>query len=228
MKILPLQLLYMLITVLLFTSCSKQENYSCDEKINSWVKENKTAIANFTRSQILEKDHEYQKGIYAAASASKKYDLWLVKLNEVQRLPWSEQELHHINLLKSYLSPALFESAAKVKEMAPLLKQWKETALTTLKWDMRTVASIASDLRTPISKNGDFEPINTSRLATSNNAVIADSESGGGCKCNKTDDYCNGPIAGPNGPLRCSSSNCNTSGSGCGTLWLSSCNGMCF
>ncbi|MFY0256442.1 hypothetical protein ACDQ55_21110 [Chitinophaga sp. 30R24] len=119
MRKLALFLVPLLAFSLLLTNCTKEAVYSCNEKVDAWVKENKTAVEQMSRSQILEKSDDFQKAIYAASSSNKKYDLWFAKLNEVQRMDWNEQELKHIALLKSYLSVELFKSKDKLEEMKP-------------------------------------------------------------------------------------------------------------
>ncbi|MFY0256441.1 bacteriocin fulvocin C-related protein [Chitinophaga sp. 30R24] len=110
------------------------------------------------------------------------------------------------------------------------MKKWKNDAMTELGWDLRTIASVAGNLRTPINKKGDFNELDAKKMVSVDDALITDSEASKSCTCNKNDDYCNGVIGGPNGPLRCTTttSSCSSSSSGCGTLWLSSCNGLCF
>ncbi len=48
----------------LFASCKKEENYSCDPEVNEWVKTYKNKFAEVTREQLVTLPVNYQSAIF--------------------------------------------------------------------------------------------------------------------------------------------------------------------
>lgn len=211
----------LVLSFIFLVGCKKSESYSCDPEINTWVKEHKSEIQKMDRSQLLNRSLAYQRAIFVALSPEKKQEMWVSKMDDVLRMQWTEQELEHLMTLKSYLNLDIFSSDAEFQKALPAINKWRETAASSLGWSNATIASLIASLETPVR--------NVSGVLSSQVINVVDADPPApkpDCKCNKDDDYCNG-LAGPNGPLRCGTASCKESTSGCGTLWLSACNGTC-
>ena len=73
--------------------CEKEVVYSCDPVVDSWVKENKIAIANFSREEIASYPINYQKPILRTLTSTRKKQLWQEKVDYILKLELSKDEV---------------------------------------------------------------------------------------------------------------------------------------
>jgi len=83
--------------LLFFNSCQKEEVYSCDSTINSWVKNNKSTIVKYDRKKIASYSHGYEKAILRAIPAKRKKELWQEKVDYLLTLDLSKNEMELLN-----------------------------------------------------------------------------------------------------------------------------------
>jgi len=61
-----------LITNTLFIGCAKEECYSCDSKIDAWVKGNATKLKKMNRGELSKLEISYQKAAMRMFSPKRK------------------------------------------------------------------------------------------------------------------------------------------------------------
>lgn len=83
--------------LLILTGCSKEECYSCDPEIDSWIKENYTEIQKYTREKISSYPLSYEKAILRALTAERRKEIWSEKIDYIKSMKWSNEEIAYIN-----------------------------------------------------------------------------------------------------------------------------------
>lgn len=240
---------FILIALSYFTvSCSNIDDelrYSCNEKIDSWVKENFTEIQKMGYTEILEYDMGTQKAIYNAMSLEQRYNLWITKLNNVLKLEWNEKEEEHLNNLLIFIenNKMLFDNKKNDDindEFELFMYKWKEYAKNELGWDQMSLYSIYCTLITPTKKleNDTVRLFVEEDLLSSNipqtrsrTELIKKHDTSEVCYCSTSSDYCgnnNSSSTAGSYTYYCSSG-CRSTGEpkGCGILWQYECDGGC-
>lgn len=132
---------------------------------------------------------------YSLFTPAEKYDAWLLHFEQFGKAKeLNKLQAQYINELSSFITPGLF-----AMPIAP----GEDEQLTYLK-------NKASRL---------FTKADVIQLLTSLESFEG-KEAGGGCDCNKSEDYCPGVLV-------CGATSCAASEDGCGTFWMYSCNGKC-
>lgn len=230
------------------TSCSNTDDeirYSCNEKIDSWVKENIASVHKMGFAEVVEYDMGTQRAIYNAMSLDQRYNLWVTKLNNLLNLEWDEKEEEHLNNLLAFIkeNKLIFgsEKNDNLNDKFDLfMYQWKEYAQDELGWDTMTLYSIYCTLVTPTQTlenntvhlfvEEDILPNNIAQTR-SDTELIKKHDSNEECSCSTSSDYCGrhntSSLAGSY-QYECSTS-CKLTGDpkGCGMLWQYECNGGC-
>lgn len=208
---------FILILILLIISCRNEENvvFSCDPSIDKYVHLKSAQLQKLSLDEFLSMNLEMQRATYRSYLADKKYSLWREKMERILGCgEWNSKELNHIASLKEFIYPEYFEIQSG--NYSPKYQQsfewnWIQYAKDTLEWGNRQLAFVVSSLYVDYD---DFTAVFQSNPGTDNPV--------GSCQCNLTEDFCNYQLG-----FKCKNNGCPISESGCGWLWLSSCNGQC-
>ncbi len=203
-------------------SCGNSEpKYSCDESVDTWVKEHITEVRKMTRSSWLESDEKFSIPMYRAFTAEQRINFWRGKFQEIKELSWSEPELVHINELESFFEKHLdlFEtnkpSDNQLDEVEIFMHKWKAAAIEKLGWTDQIIYALAACGEKVLDTNGNLKPM---RSNISSSVLLTSSEN---CNCNIDSWFtCSHQVA-------CDNANCSETGSGCGFFLAYECNGRC-
>ena len=206
---------------LIVISCDKEDvKYSCDPQVDMIVKSGVNEFSEIGLSEFLQYDIELQKAIYRSFSDAKKISFWTEKLDSViLKTEITVEGVNHINKLKQLINSGLFidKSIQEIEnnQLTEFIVSWTKYAKNELNWTDAKIHFIAYSL----FFNEDQY---LSALDEYRNYMI--SLSGSNCICNTTGhDDCG--LIEPE--ASCQSSVCVKSLSGCGFLYLYTCNGMC-
>jgi hypothetical protein len=225
---------FITVMFLVLFSCSQDEAiYSCDKEADAWVKDNLSDIVQMKRAEWLEIGNiVYQRAAYHGYKPEQKQALWIGKVNDVlDNVEWTQQERKHIENLLTVIkeNPKVFESNAGQEDMDKVeidLYRWTEYAKDELKWTPELLYSI---IGTPEAMTSGRQIVSSKKIGI---RLKSGSESTSDCNCNSSSPT-ESSSSGNWFPCmvvlhRCSTiSGCNATSSGCGTLWLYSCNGTC-
>lgn len=218
MKKFLLLTLLSVMTLAVSVSCSKEPVYSCDKEVDEWTKSNLEAIQQMDRTEWSKLELKYQKGAYRAFSGNQRIDLWRGKITEALSLDWSAKERAHlVALLKivesnpTWFSNEMNNNEAEQDNMTLTMYRWMEYATETLKWNKDLLYAIVATPQKMIDKTGDLygTPLTKGPIGPA----------GDSCNCNFKSDWCRNTT--------CSPARCNEQPQGCGTLWMTACNGTC-
>ncbi|MCK9271030.1 MAG: bacteriocin fulvocin C-related protein [Bacteroidales bacterium] len=225
----PKLLILMFTFIIALSGCKKDsevKTYSCNSEVDSWVKSNLSKIKSMERLDILNYPSIYQKGIFRASTPEKRLIFWQEKLDEVLSLEWFEYERLHILMLKSEIGINWFDESLSPnakEDKIIFMSEWLKFGMEELRWSKALIHSMLVVLETNKSDNGFL--MESVRIQTDKNFKVDPYY--GDCECGQSDDWCD--IPGTGGDLAyCKEDNdCSASSLGCGTLWLSPCDGMC-
>lgn len=209
----------LMICILVFTSCSNQEKYSCDEEINDWVVENLSAIKSMSRSAWTSLPEDLKAPTFGAFDKEQKIKFWNEKLNTISKLDWNKQEQLHIQKLLIMIQshPEWFDIENRTEaiedEMYICAYEWINYATENLHWDSNLIGGIAASGNDLKDKSGML------KVSNANFREMYETRSEN-CNCNQTYDFCSGIED------TCGSSSC-TEVNYCGWLLLSKCDGSC-
>ncbi len=213
----------LLLFVCLCFSCSDNETiYSCDETTNKWVKKNISTIRTMSREQWKSLNINKKIAAFRVFSKEQRISFWKDKINETLKLDWSKSEKAHILKLYWFIinNTDMFSDDVMTDEMRDkydlFFYDWVETAKNKLKWDMKTIVSIAASGEELVDKNGISS--NTFGFEDSSGDIIDVS-----CHCNITYDFCSVPF----NNASCIDTKCEGTTTGCGWLLINPCNGRC-
>lgn len=212
--------LLLLLFVFLF-SCQKTELlFSCDPEIDAFVTGNLKSLSLLTFSELADYEIQTQRAIFNSWDAEKKRTAWIDKLYFVlENESFSEAEVMHVQELIDHIHSGYFLEETKKMEKeyrSQFAADWIAFASDKLGWPEQYIAFIVYRLY------GSFSEIEAelSMLRGLEGTVTTNSESGG-CGCSTSSDYCGTSS-------NCSSGDCSSSSGGCGWLFGSSCNGLCY
>jgi len=215
---------FLLIVVISFASCAKDETFSCDPDANKWAKENYAAIQQMSRVDFLSIGNlVYQRAAYNALTPDQRQSFWIEKMEKVLRIEWTEQESQHIQSLFELIKANVFMFSEKRDEndfekIEIELYRWTEYAQEELKWDRSLLYAICGTLQ----EMNEDKKIDT-YLQISPNVK----NRGESCECSETSDWCNDGIMPTNINVKCKKGVCEYSSLGCGFFLLYDCNGKC-
>lgn len=220
-------------TMLLMTSCSVDETYSCDPIVDDWVKANYAQLQDITRGEFLSLPNvDIQRATFRAVSQQKRIELWLHKIDELLDLPWTTAEKEHLDLLKvlveansSWFQDREDLSSKEIQYIDDNLEltmyAWADYAKNEFGWTNRMVnAMVCSFDRVP-----DLESLQYNLEETRSNITIDPGDEppivNYNCDCNQNRDECRSNTT-------CKESNCvGDNGLGCGYLGAQKCDGEC-
>ena len=207
-----------------FSACEKEDEllYSCDKEINTWAIENFDKVQDIKLNEIINYDLEYQKAIFRTISPSKRYQLWYDKFDELLYLSWDNDEFQHIEYFRDNIKIYWFDipenrTVSTEEEIESFCNSWVDFAKNELSWSKHMIATMVLRLEIPI-KNSKLIPF-------TNDNNYDGTETGGTCKCSTSSDWCDGFSGSDLGD--CKSGGCTASSMGCGTGWVSDCDGLC-
>lgn len=215
-------LLCVLASFVLFSSCKKEEVYSCNKEVNEWVNEHLDEVRVMTRTEWKELSPVLGKACFVAFLPQQKVEFWDLKMEQVLSLDWSEAERAHLIRLRSFLAsnsyifdPALLYEEANYDKFDRFMYSWSDDAQEELGWTRELIGSIAAsgyDLKAP-----------SVQLTQGDVAIVPNTQGLGGyqlsCNCNHEHDFCESGTD-------CIDSDCED-GWGCGWVWLQRCDGRC-
>lgn len=219
-----------LVSLVMF-SCQKEHLYSCDPFVDEWAVENYNEIMKLSSEEFYSlKNNAYRRAAYRIMPTQSKFNIWRNKLDELEKLEWSEEEWKHI--LKIYslaLSNTKYSilNTDHIEENDSLLIQiyrWENYAREELKWTKKMIYAICCTPEKMINKNGDlYYNINE------NVQTLSRTEGGFECSCSQVSSYCD--ILDHEGPdytvCRTPTNGSCVTVSGCGFFWQFKCDGMC-
>jgi hypothetical protein len=209
-------------------SCSQDEEvYSCDPKVDAWVKENLADIHKMSREDWLKLDENVKRSTLAAFTPNQKQIFWKEKMNEVLSLDWSDVEKNHIQKLYAMIAnnPQWFaddflENERELERFEIFTFEWQDYAEEKLGWNGNQIGSIIASGNKLTNITGTLEyteyssvrlrsgkPTCDCTLTSSSGPDYLQCHRGQGCKetpCQK--------IKG---------------NAGCGPMGLTKCNGLC-
>ena len=219
---------FALIATLFSVSCSQEDDirYSCDEAVDSWVKRKLPEIRSMSREQWKELDPDIGLAAYRAFTPEQRIEFWKEKFAEVKALPWTEEELLHIQQAEDYTFSCGFlsldrELTDKEKdELNLFFYKWAKFAEKDLGWEPQLIYAIVAS---GYSLNEEKTGLSMNNTFSSKRILSPTKENYGNCNCNSTSIIeCGGTLS-----HDCRNLPCNTSRWGCGVLWMFSCDGFC-
>lgn len=207
-------------------SCQQEELlYSCNEKIDSWVKSNLSYVKSMDRAEWEGVDESLKRGCYAAFSPQQKQHLWLGKFGEALSLDWSMEEKEHIKVLidfvqthLSYFDSAKEETDKEIETIEVFAYEWIKKAESQLRWNRKLIGGLVASPNSIIDKEG------TLKLTHSNSdkRVKTRTETEVECNCSTSSNWCSIDIM-----VECLDVPCDVVPNDCGFLWLYDCDGRC-
>ena len=152
-----------MIVTLSSVSCSQEDDikYSCDETVDSWVKRNLPEIRRMSREQWIELEPDFGLAAYRAFTPEQRIEFWKEKFAEVKALPWSEDELLHIQQAEDFtFSSNILSLDRKLTdkendELEIFFYKWAKYAEEQLGWEPQlTYTIIASGYSLSDDKTG--------------------------------------------------------------------------
>ncbi|MDX8341778.1 bacteriocin fulvocin C-related protein [Draconibacterium sp. IB214405] len=199
---------------LLFACDEEQYQYSCDEEVDVFVKENLELFETCNLELLASYSTEIQRAALRMNTPERRFELWNEKYETLLLDPsFSEKEQIHIESFMNQLTVKHFdpENSELFDELLDFYVKWEGYALDTLEWDKETLSLIVASLQT--ERN----------LGMNTKSVSTDPMAGSECSCNTGSDFCNDTQA------SCvESQNCRTGQiMGCGILGMEECDGSC-
>lgn len=219
-------ILSLLILGTVFYSCKKDDvkTYSCNPKVDNWVKQNIQNIENISYDDLVTYKLEYQKGIFQAASPDQRYAYWKEKLKRILSLDWNKDEIAFISKLNDSINSSWYEDDIDTNEFNNIdlfLQNWKNEGLNSLNFPIEILHAIAGRI------DYDVDPVNPQKLMGTNFSTYGGGVFYGGgvsatkdCECSKKADFCTST-------LECKSAECEETAHGCGWVWTYKCTGNC-
>lgn len=227
-----------------FAGCTQDDTppvYSCDEKVDAWVKANLSQIRTLTRSDWKKLPMGVDLAVYRAFSSTQQKEFWQDKFKEVKLLPWSSAEKAHIKKAEQFL--LLHNDYFEVEELSTeqldvldtFFYKWTQDGINHLGWKPEIAYSIAASGRSLINTKGELEsrpdsisPILRSSLETIEPFPINPTKPGGStdfeqlCHCKVNNLFACFPTVD-----ECIKGKCNSKARGCGWVLFEDCDGLC-
>lgn len=211
---------------IIFTGCQQEDDkvYSCNKEINSWVKNNLSAIQKMESNEFLAIDIQRQRGIYNAFSAEQRQSQWILKIKEALKMEWSEAEKEHlkkilskITLTSSYFDTQLSED--EKDEFKVWTYKWIKYAEESLGWSPKLVQSMIGMPHRLLNKKGELAVAKISL----NKKTREETPS---CDCEPGSNDCD-EVTQAFGCIPGYLDHCKDTNVSCGLWWLSPCTGLC-
>jgi hypothetical protein len=209
-------LIVLLSTALLYSCQVTELEFSCDPVINNYVLNNKVALSQITVVECSTYDITLQRAIFNSWSAEKKRDAWINKLNYIlKNEKLNTLETIHLQKLITHVEPGYFSNENGLDDQkSKFASDWINYASDELKWTGEFIAFIVYRLYV------DQTQFDAEISILYDLGLVASTNSEGSCNCATSSDFC--------GTYTCQDSGCSSVSSGCGWLWMESCNGSCY
>lgn len=205
-------LLVFALGAVLLTNCTKEEKYSCDEKIDEFVKDNIIKAKEFNKDNLTSYGVATQRAFFSSYDLIKKESLWYEKQIELSSLIGDTLEEEYINSLFK-LGISLQKDKVRLSEMMENgeLEELLNRGKRRFNWTNTFILNTFFRLEKVIDKEGK---INTK-------SQIMKKTGGDTCNCS-WNLSCN-----MGGQGDCDSSCGSQSDGGCGFLWGGDCDASC-
>lgn len=128
-----------------FMACRKENEYSCDEKANSYAAQHKETNQSISRDSLVQLERSTQFAVWRSLSSENKKRIFNEKIDLVISTEnLSTAEVTHLNSLKNYYVADLYDSTEK-----PFLVTWENYAKNTLGWDNNKLTLLVGIWSTP-------------------------------------------------------------------------------
>jgi len=214
-------ILIFLIAFCMYSCTDGDVQYSCDRELDSWIKNHLSEIQTMNRDAWLNTEEALEIPVYRAFTPTQRLSFWNDKFEEVKKLPWTPDEIAHIELVQQFVNEhSNFFRYEPITDdendiVDAFVYRWKLVANEKFGWTDEVVKSIIASGRTVINTSGELQP-----LAKSRSQAILPMSVEYICGCNKEHDFCEYE-------LECVTGECNLVSSGCGWLFFQECNGRC-
>ncbi|WP_312188832.1 bacteriocin fulvocin C-related protein [Sphingobacterium sp.] len=209
------KILFFFIIISLVSGCRKSSDcYSCDVKIDSFIKENEKELKSIDVKKMASYDRPLQRAIFRMYDTSRKQQMWVEKFqfildNNINN--YSKDELAFVREILEYISRDGIEQIKNDQ-----IKSWIIKSRRDFFWNDERIRFIFMSLDVD-------EEVYLKSISTSLNTLKVS------CNCSTTSD---GMIISDcsSAASECSDQNLQctpTQDSGCGPLWLHKCDGDC-
>jgi hypothetical protein len=207
--------------------------FSCDPVVNQWAVENIASIRTLSRAQAITLEPGRLRAAIIAFTPEQKMHFWKGKVDNALKLAgWDKEEVKHLDDLENaidikWFEPGFANDAEASQKFNDFKKNWIKTAIVQFHWSEKLIDNLLISGYDLKNKSGD---INMATVYFGSKLKKAATE---GCNCTSS----NGGSEEQNGcplrhgstiPLHCTLSNqCQLTGTGCGIMGLTACNGSC-
>lgn len=209
---------------LCLSSCESNEpKFSCDDNVESWVKNHLGEVQSMTRSEWLKSDPRYSLAMYRAFTHEQRVEFWREKFNEVKQLSWTDSEIAHIaeaerffeNHLDLFNGEKLLDS--QLDEVELFLYKWSEKAEEEFGWNKDVVYAIVASGNKVMDTNGNIDQMTVTRAGN----ILSSKTESASCNCHVSSLFTCSMYH------SCDNAECSGLPSGCGGFLLWSCDGLC-
>lgn len=182
-------------------------NSDSEGEIENWVMVHRNQVQNISRKELASMPDVYHRPIFRVLSANQQVAIWHDKLTQALEIVKTEDEKSHIRSLYNFLSSDIYAHPERIDQYrSTFLQAWEDKAIKM--FGMEDAGNLVSSLEN-YSKS-----INNENNAKVEQVVY--------CNCSQVSNWC-APF------VKCKATSCvySSSGMGCGTAWLYSCNGRC-
>lgn len=205
-------ILVVLVLQFLFLGCNQEEVcYSCDEKVDTFVKENLKAIQQMSRVEISTYSIGQQRAMYGSLSPDRKKEIWKDKFAQIKSLDLSKGERELMKKFEDFVDNKDFSRSITKKEKE-YLGSLREEGIQKFNWTQRFIVSAFGYLEN-IDKNG---------IISQNTNTAKDAFDPGTPKCD-----CDWGFACLDGPCDGRDGVCEKTENGCGWFYMQKCVSYC-
>ena len=225
-----LSLLGLFIGMFSLVSCKKEKQYSCDQEIHNWAKENIDRFQEITREQLATLPVELAQAAYRTLTPEKKFEMWNDKFDIVYS-QWDAPVREMIDEIKSHMSVSWFDPDLGAIDR-DYIDSWENIMLT--EWMDSTnyylnfcMIHTEKELDTLAYSSGGNEcawanvPSELLEKYLPSRTPPGGDDGGVPCTC-KWNSYCQHI-----GKGKCIGEDCNRTLEGCGVGWFDPCTKIC-
>lgn len=213
--------------MLCMVSCKKEKQFSCDQEIHKWAKENADRFQEITREQLATLPIELAQAAYRTLSPEKKFEFWNEKF-EIVYSQWDEPVREMIDEMRTHMSVAWFNpNMGAIDEdyidswENIMLSEWMDSTFYHLNFCLIYTEDELEALRdSSANRNCSWAQVSSELMEKYMPSQKSSRGSGEGtCFC-EWDSTCSKGE-------KCKNTNCRRTTEGCGFAWLSPCTKIC-
>ncbi|PQJ80496.1 hypothetical protein BTO18_15525 [Polaribacter porphyrae] len=199
--------------VILFTSCNEtvDHEFSHDENINTWVKDNIELISKYKRKDLLAFKREKQRAILRAMSPKQRKVIWEEKVDYILNMNLSKQEMDYLKWFAEAFKKIDYKSTIS-DEFSEELDQKVTFAAKKFNWNKNFVNSTFFSIGNVSEKD----------LVTDDSNIQSRQQEPDTCSCRSSFWGCSGLSNDCVKP-----DECKTDNGDCGVFGSSNCTGYC-